>query len=60
MKTRTDLIAARVATLPISAAEQRAALAHVASGEFIASVFQVMANWLDASPSLKPAYQDQA
>jgi hypothetical protein len=56
--TRTDVIAARLATLPITAAEQRAALAHVASGEQIARAFQVVAKWLEASPALKPAYQD--
>ncbi len=56
MNTQKDLIATRVATLPITAAEQRAALAYVASGDFIARAFQRMANWLDASPALKPAY----
>jgi hypothetical protein len=58
MKATTDLIAARVATLPITAADQRNALAHVASGEKIARVFQTVAKWLEASPALKPAYQD--
>jgi hypothetical protein len=58
MKTDTDLIATRIATLPITAAARREALGHVASGEKIAQAFIAIANWLDASPSLKPSYQD--
>ena len=58
MKTNIDLIAARIATLPITDAARREALGHVASGEKLAQVFLALVRWLDASPSLKPSYQD--
>jgi hypothetical protein len=58
MTPTPDLIAARVATLPLTQAARREALAHVAAGESIAKIFLFLANWLDASPALRPAYQD--
>ena len=58
MKAPTDLIAARVASLPITAGQRSEALAFVAMGESIAAVFLSMAKWLDSSPALKPSYQD--
>ena len=51
----TDPIEARLATLPISAAERREALAYVAAGESLAQAFIAFSNWLNGTPALKPA-----
>jgi hypothetical protein len=57
MNQDTTLIAARIATLPISAAERRAALAYVSSGETLAALFQAIAKWLnEATPAMRPTY----
>ncbi len=56
--TSKDPIAARLATLPLSAAARRDALAHIAAGESFAGLFVALAQWLEVSPALKPSYQD--
>jgi len=58
MNTRTDPIAERLASLPISAEARREALACVAAGEALADLAFAVRNWLDGSPSLKPACRD--
>lgn len=59
MNQDTDLIAAQIASLPITAAERREALAYVGLGDALAGLFQAAGRWLDASPSLKPSYRDE-
>lgn len=56
MNTRTDPIEARLASLPITGAERREALAYVAAGEALARAGIAVANWFHGSPSLKPSY----
>ena len=58
MTMPSTLIAARVQALPITRTERREALAYISTGEAIAGVLIRFANWLEASPSLKPSYQD--
>jgi hypothetical protein len=55
---QTDSIATQIAALPISESARRQALHYVAVGETIAGFFVMAGKWLEASPSLKPAYQD--
>jgi hypothetical protein len=57
---QTDTISTQIAALPISESARREALHYVAVGETIAGffVFVMAGKWLEASPSLKPAYQD--
>ena len=56
MNTDTTLIAERIASLPMTSAERREALAYVRFGERLAGIFQAVAKWLEASPSLKTSY----
>lgn len=56
MNPRTDPIEARLASLPITGAERREALAYIAAGEALAQLCISFANWLHASPPLKPSY----
>ena len=58
MNTRTDPIEARLASLPITGAERREALAYVAEGESIAELLISIANALKGTPTLKPPYRD--
>lgn len=56
MSTSPDVIATRIAALPISEAERREAQAYVSTGESFAQVLLSIANWFEASPSLKPTF----
>lgn len=56
MTTSPDVIAARIANLPISEAERREAQAYVSAGETFAQVLLSIANWFESSPSLKPTF----
>ena len=58
MNTRTDPIEARLASLPITGAERREALACVAEGESIAELLISIANALKGASTLKPPYRD--
>jgi hypothetical protein len=58
MTSKTSSIAAQVAALPLTDAARQEALYYVAAGESLAQLFVSISNWLDASPSLKPSYQD--
>lgn len=60
MTTRPDLIAERIASLPISPAERQQAHAYVAAGEGFAAALLAIANWFETSPVLKPDYHGQA
>lgn len=55
---QTNTVAAQIAALPISESARREALHYVAVGETIAGIFLLVTTWLEASPALKPAYQD--
>jgi hypothetical protein len=54
----TSPIAARLATLPMTSAERSEAVAYVAAGERLAGLILAISKWLEASPALKPSYQD--
>lgn len=56
--TNRPTLAAQIAALPLSEAARREALYYVAAGETLADLFVTIAHWLDASPALKPSYQD--
>ncbi len=58
MNTSTDPIDAHLASLPVSAESRREALAWVAAGEGLAGLVFALRDWLNGSPSLKPAYRD--
>ena len=58
MNTNTELIAARLATLPITGAERREALAYVAAGESIYAQPIAVANGFKGTPALKPPFRD--
>jgi len=57
MTPKTDLIARRVAALPITAAERSEALAYVETGEGLARALMAIAHWFKSSPALKPAHK---
>lgn len=56
MTTSPDVIAARIAALPLTEAERREAQAYVSTGESFAKMLLSMANWFESSPSLKPTF----
>ena len=56
MTTRPDVIAARIAALPLTEAERREAQAYVSTGESFAQVLLSIGNWSESSPSLKPTF----
>lgn len=56
MTTSPDVIAARIAALPLTEAERREAQAYVSTGESFAQMLLSMANWFESSPSLKPTF----
>lgn len=58
MTSRTTTIAAQIRALPIDETARAEALHYVAVGEALADLFISVRDWLDASPSLKPSYQD--
>ena len=58
MNTRTDPIAERLASLPLSAEARRDALAYVSTGETLAEMVIAVRDWLGREPSLRPAYRD--
>jgi hypothetical protein len=55
MTPNTDLIAERIAALPISSTERREALAYVETGEGLAQALLAIAHWFQSSPALKPS-----
>jgi hypothetical protein len=56
MTTSPDVIAARIAALPLSEAERREAQAYVSTGESFAQMLLSISNWFESSPSLKPTF----
>lgn len=56
MSTNPDLIAARIASLPMTVAERREAQAYVSAGESFAQALLSIAHWFESSPVLKPIY----
>ncbi len=56
MNATPDLIAERIAALPITEAERRQAQAYVSSGETFAQALLSIAHWFESSPVLKPHY----
>ncbi|MBS0337330.1 MAG: hypothetical protein JSS40_11060 [Proteobacteria bacterium] len=58
MTTSPDLIAARIASLPMADADRREALAYVSAGEAFAQALLSIAHWFESSPVLKPTYHN--
>jgi hypothetical protein len=56
MTTSPDVIAARIAELPISEAQRLEAQAYVSAGEGFAQALLSIAHWFESSPSLKPTF----
>jgi hypothetical protein len=58
MTTSPDLIAARIASLPMTEADRREALAYVSAGEAFAQTLLSIVHWFESSPVLRPTFHN--